>query len=341
MSWQTKDRSARTAMGLAQLLIVVAQRKHWVLISQSGAITVLCVAPAAARGMRIENSICVGEKNDAASLPGGGVASHFIRRKKMRLQERDKEIFSYLAKFHCLKAEHIALLFGMNIKNCQRRLRKLTAKGYFEFIQSPGISAGKSPYLFYLSETGCGVMNIEYRKPRLTLKLSHQQRNTDILVKIISEFKDSDFVCEIIPEHVLREEQPAIIPDGAVMIQRKSSDGVKKQALFLIENCEGTEIIQSKSFNQDIEKKLVSYVSFFSEGDTSLYDRLFGCAFKRFRLLYIASSEQKKNSISKIISNLDSDGFIWITTIEQFEAKGIKANIWQVPGTGEKERKLL
>ncbi|OPY88342.1 MAG: hypothetical protein A4E71_00553 [Smithella sp. PtaU1.Bin162] len=271
----------------------------------------------------------------------GGAVSHLKKENTMHLEDRDKQIFSYLAKFHCLTAEHVALLFGMNIKNCQRRLRKLTARNYIQFIQSPGISAGKSPYLFYLGESGCELMNIEFKKPRLTVKLSHQQKNTDILVKIISDFRDSDILCEVIPEHILREEQPSIIPDAAFMLQRKSNEATKKQALFLVENCEGTEIISSKSFNQDIEKKFISYVSYFNDGDTLLYDRLFGCSFKRFRVLYIASSLQRQNSISKIISSLDSDGFIWITTIELLEQKGIKAEIWQVPGTGEKERRLL
>ena len=104
-----------------------------------------------------------------------------------------------------------------------------------------------------------------------------------------------------------------------------------KNALFLLENCSGTEIIKSPTLNQDIETKIIKYVELFKNDETQFYEKYFGCSFKRFRLLFVANNAQRLSSISNIVKDNDSSGFIWLATLNQFMKHGVDGNIWYVP----------
>ena len=255
----------------------------------------------------------------------------------MRLQERDKQILSYISRFHCLSSLHISALFGMHIKASQRRLRKLVESGYLDFVRLASVSAGKSPHLFFLSEQCAKSFDVNFKKPRVSVKLGHQNQNSQILVDIYAAFKGGNIECDIMPEHILRQ-RFKIIPDASFMLKRNG-----KQALFLMELCSGTEIIASPSYYNDIEKKLISYIGFFQDGDMKEYDELFNSSlkFNRFRLLFVANNVQRQKAISKIISKHDHDGFIWITTMPQLNQSGIRGSIWSVPGANETGKAIV
>jgi hypothetical protein len=227
----------------------------------------------------------------------------------------------------------------MHIKAVQRRMRKLVSGGLLSFVMLPSVNVGKSAHLFYLTEDCAKSFGVRYSKPRISLKLGHQQENIKTLVDIYSQFKGGDVECEVMPEHILRERyQLKIIPDGVFVLKRNN-----KHALFLLEICSGTEIISSPapSYNEDIEKKFLKYVSMFQENETKEYEEWFSCNFTRFRVLFIANNTARLKSISRIISSVDRDGFIWITTMPQLIQSGIKANIWSVPGAGETGKAII
>ena len=250
----------------------------------------------------------------------------------MFITDRDKVLLNTVSNFQCMTTLQISRYFGMNIKVCQRRLRILCKVGYLQKILIPSIKSGRSPYLYYLGHNGASLLNVTASKPRLTLQLSHQQKNTDVLINIFLRYKESPTIkMNYLTEHIIRSSNPEniIIPDGAFTLKRED-----KSALFLLENCVGTEIINSPTYNQDIESKFIRYTEKFTNNDIQFYSNYLSETFKRFRVLYITNTERRLDSISKIASKHDQHGFIWLSTLSKLKKQGIDSNIWYVPANG-------
>lgn len=244
----------------------------------------------------------------------------------MRIVQRDLDILDFISKFGCLTTMQIAELFNLNIKVCQRRLRKIAENDYIRNIPIPSVKTGRCPYLWYLGSRGADFFNVPVSKPRLTISLSHQINNSSILIKILNSL-DSDIRCEIMPEHLIRTAQQEIIPDAAFMLKKN-----EKRALFLLENFSGrTEIIRSHALNEDIENKIIRYVELFVNNEVGFYEKYFGCSFNRFRLLFLVANHVRLNSISSIVEEHDDYGFNWISQLKELYQKGILAKIWYVP----------
>jgi len=246
----------------------------------------------------------------------------------MRFTKRDLKLFNFLVMFQCLTALQISLLLEMEIKNCQRRLRKLCKDYYLQKLPMPTINNGRNPYLFSFGSQASLFLDVPVSKPRFTLQLSHQQKNTDLMIQIMLSFRDFPIECHVLPEHLIRTTnyEMGFIPDGAFMLENNS-----KKALFLLENCSGTEIIKSPSFYEDIESKIIRYTEAFSKNEVKFYSNYFGNHFQRFRMLFIANDFQRMRTISEVVAEHDKHGFIWLTTLNDFKRKGISGNIWVIP----------
>lgn len=256
----------------------------------------------------------------------------------MNLQERDINLLAYIHKFQCLTTPQISKLFGWNIKAVQRRLRILCAGGFLNKMAIPTVASGKPPYLFYLGDTGATFLHVAPSKPKLTLKLSHQQKNSDLLIDVILSFKSLNIQCAIIPEHLIRttKQQKSIIPDGGFMLKRED-----KTALFLLENCGGTEILSSPTSNMDIESKITRYKDVFQNNAIELFSNYFNSDFTRFRVLFLANSVKRLDSVSKLVIKNDDHGFIWLSTLSDFKKKGVCGNIYYIPATNKFEQSII
>ncbi|MEW6380480.1 MAG: hypothetical protein AB1611_12860 [bacterium] len=235
-----------------------------------------------------------------------------MKTEPVRIQERDKLILKYIYKFQCLQISQVAKLADIRcIKICQRRIRKLIKSNYLAKIDIP-TTLGKSPYLLYLTERTGALFNVEVSKPRLTLTLSHQNKNSDLLIQIILSFRNSGIECEVLPEHLIRQAENEIFPDGAFMLRKNN-----KSALFLMENCTGTMPLRSKNFYEDIELKIARYSEeLFKPNAIGFYEDYFQSTFNRFRLVYIVNSNQRLAAISKIVKQYDEHGFVWLTVMK-------------------------
>ncbi len=257
----------------------------------------------------------------------------------MVITKRDLKIFELLYLFQCLQVNQIAKFFGMNIKVCQRRLRKLHAAGYLQKRLAPSNTPGASPLLYYLGINAALLLGVSISKPRFTRQLTHQQFNSDIMVDIFLTFqKSTDLKFRLLPEHFIRtsNQHNGVIPDGSFDLAKDT-----KSALFFIENCSGTEIVRSPTYNEDIESKIIRYVEMFENNDIQFYSNYFEQSFNRFRLLYITNNERRLESISKIIRENDSHGFILLTTLSKLKESGIDSNIWHVSATGNLNQSIV
>ena len=255
----------------------------------------------------------------------------------MRLVNRDLALLKVLHFFKCMTIIQITTHLAWHKKLCQRRTRKLCQADYLRKVPVPTTKPGRSPSLFYLGERGALLLGVQSNKPRLTLELTHQMKNTDLMIQIMGEFKNSDIKCEALSEHLIRSLNPEAdsYPDGSFILRKRD-----KNALFVLENCAGTEIIKSPSNNQDIEIKMINYTDMYRSGDIGFYEQYFGLEFNRFRLLYITNNIQRLNSISPIVAEHDKHGFIWLTSMPEI-LKGISAPIWHIPTTNQFNQSIV
>jgi hypothetical protein len=257
----------------------------------------------------------------------------------MRITERDNELIRIVAEFSCMTSMQISKYFGMNKKVCQRRLRKLHSAGYLQRRLVPSTMPGASPMLYYLGSHGGSLLGVPISRPRLSRHFTHMQQCTDIIINIYLSFQEADGIkFRMLPEHIIRmaNQHGGTIPDGAFSLQKG-----EKSALFLLENCAGTEIVKSPTYNEDIESKIIRHVEMFKNNSIQFYSNYFEYAFKRFRLLYITNSEKRLDSISKIVAEQDKDGFILLTTLPKLRKHGVDAGIWFVPATGEMDQTII
>ena len=245
----------------------------------------------------------------------------------MRITGRDIELFKAINDFQCLTKEQIAKLFAMNHKVCERRLRKLCSHGYLDKRPVPTTNPGKPPFLYYPGQNTTAYGFPVSKRPRLTLQLSHQQKNTDIMIDFILQIKKEEIGYGVLPEHLIRTAEQEIIPDGAILLKRNN-----KTALLMLENCSGTEIIKSDSYHDDIENKIIRYSEMFENSTIRFYEDHFETKLERFRLLYITNNRYRLNSIAEVVKKYNEHGFFWMTTLGEFCSNGLKGKIWTIPG---------
>jgi len=255
------------------------------------------------------------------------------------LTSRDMDILKWVYLFGSLSTSQIALLFDWHIKVCQRGLRKLIKEDYLRRIPLPTTN-GRSPFLYYLGDKGASLLKVEASKPRLNRQFTHAMENADLLIQVGISFKSSEISCQILPEHIIRtsNHEKDLIPDGSFMLKSKEQE---KQALFLIENDSSTEIVKSPTFNEDIENKIIKYLELFENNDIEFFENYFEAEFNRFRLLFISNNSKRLAAISKIVAEHDTYGFIWLTTLNNFNKKGITQDIWHVPGLNKNNLSIL
>ncbi len=225
----------------------------------------------------------------------------------------------------------------MHLKVCQKRLRILVEADYLRSVNVPRVSGGRCQKLFYLGGRGASFLGVTPSKPRFTLQLSHQNKNTDLMVDIIVSFKSKGNIhCDVMPEHMIRKYSQKIIPDGIFMLRKNS-----KSALFCLENDCGTEVIKSASnMWDDIENKLYRHWELFENDRVSLYEKYFSEKFNRFRVLFICNDVRRLDAISNLLTD-EKFHFIWLTTISEFKRESICANIWHVPSLNKSNLSII
>jgi hypothetical protein len=227
--------------------------------------------------------------------------------------------------------------FFLHLKVCQKRLRILVKADYLRSVNVPRVSGGRCQKLFYLGNQGASLLGVSLSKPRFTLQLSHQNKNSEHLVNVITSFKNKeDIQCEVMPEHMIRVYGERIIPDGVFMLRKND-----RTALFCIENDCGTEVIKSPTYSSDdIENKCLRYLEQFESNNVKLYESYLTETFNRFRVLLICTNIRRLDTISNLLAD-EKFHFIWLTTISEFNKQGICGGIWNVPSLNESNLSII
>ncbi|HLJ27908.1 MAG TPA: replication-relaxation family protein [Candidatus Angelobacter sp.] len=241
----------------------------------------------------------------------------------MILQKRDLEFFRILGRDARLVDREQAMKFAgfTSQTRINARLLKLTANGFLRryFL---GTFKGGSKALYTLSPKGAQVAEVQNRpviRPKETLLIgdpfvNHQLAVNDVHIAArftpVSQFKVLRFrsfsepLTKVIP----------LIPDGYFEIGTPL--GVR--AAFIEVDC-GTESLKVWA------KKTSLYLELAISG---IFKKIFEQ--QQFRVLVIASSGRRADSIRKIVLR-QTQKIFWFTTLEQIKAEGFWSAIWFRP----------
>jgi hypothetical protein len=117
------------------------------------------------------------------------------------------------------------------------------------------------------------------------------------------------------------------IPDGVFSITNKEAE--KKSLLFFLEVDMGTETIASPSRGpKDLRQKIIRYQDLFTSASYKGYEGVFDSKFNGFRLLFLANSAARLNSLCRLVQEMPPSDFIWLGDQEKMFSQGLSAKIW-------------
>ncbi|MFH1539631.1 MAG: replication-relaxation family protein, partial [bacterium] len=241
--------------------------------------------------------------------------------KKMKLVSRDMDIFTKISELSYLTAKQLSVLFSVDIRRMNRRLKKLHDAGYIERVQRFTASIyGKGEYAYFLTKKSVHEVlgylglppeqaeTIHETYPTIS-RLEHLLSINDFLIYLVAACADSKmYSAKFIPEHRRLKEQGKLIsyirdivvgtegkaleftPDAVFYIENNKG----KCLLFFLEIDTGCETIHSESGKYyDVQGKLSAYSHYFDTKGYRRYDKEFNYHFNGFRILFVTSSEKR------------------------------------------------
>ena len=140
-----------------------------------------------------------------------------------------------------------------------------------------------------------------------------------------------DAVCDI----TQARNEVSHTPDGVFALERKG-----KKALFFLEIDRGTEVVSDMS--RGVLKALHFYSNYLLEGKYNRYAKDFEVEiFRGFRVLFITTSALRVTNIRNAASVMKVPGkakqFIWLSTFEKINDKGVFGPAWESSDMEDKQ----
>ncbi len=137
--------------------------------------------------------------------------------------------------------------------------------------------------------------------------------------------------------NAFRKFEHDFVPDGVAGITDQRSG---KSLLFFIEADQATEPAASHA-PSSLAKKIQNYRSYRITQTYKMYEKVFSKHFEGFRLLFITTSDQSLQRISRLTASMAPCDFVWITTDGQIRERGIGEPIWVQGGQLNRERRSI
>ena len=118
----------------------------------------------------------------------------------------------------------------------------------------------------------------------------------------------------------------AFSPDGVFAITDREQ---KKSVLFFVEVDLGTEhLASSKREARDVRQKIANYQALSGSEAYKVFEKIFGLAFKRFRVLFVTVSPEREVALCKLIQEMAPSEFIWVAEQQRMFSQGLADAIW-------------
>jgi hypothetical protein len=243
------------------------------------------------------------------------------------LQERDRHIVCEIGIMRVADREQVKRVAGFrSITRVNARLLGLTRAGFLRRFWL-GTTAGGKKAIYSLSSKGAALVGVPKRGPRrrtdqllaIDFFTMHQLAINEIYcaVKYGEKRKEASFSRWLSFDEPLRDNLP-LIPDAFVEMESPEST----LAAFL-EVDRGTEALSVW------KQKVRSYIQFAVSGDFEKQFRE-----KRFRVLVVASSKGRLQSIRKTVAEM-TDKIFWFATFDAVQQKGFFNVRWLRPRSDE------
>jgi hypothetical protein len=121
-----------------------------------------------------------------------------------------------------------------------------------------------------------------------------------------------------------------LIPDGVCALGHNE---LGKTVLFFVEIDMGTEARTSAAqYPGEIRRKLQCYQQLLSTGDYRRYETDFDAKFRGFRLLMVTPQPERLRALCRLVREVCTTDFVWLTDRSGLLRQGIHAPIWRVGG---------
>ena len=253
--------------------------------------------------------------------------------KGMVLQERDRRFLEELAVTRVIDREQAKMLAGFHsTTRANSRLLKLTKVGLLRrfFL---GTSGGGQKALYALAPDGAALVGVPYRGPRrrrdevlvMDSFVTHQLAVNEVYCSLkfgLAPSANTKFVRWLTFFAPLRTGY-SLIPDGYVELQHPQGT----LAAFL-------EVDLGSERQKVWQGKVKEYLRYALSG---AFETQFGQA--HFRVLVIAPSERRSQSIRRVVSAA-TEKIFWFASFESIRRESLWSSIWLRP-KGDERQPLL
>ncbi len=281
----------------------------------------------------------------------------------INLKQKDLSFLQNLAEYRLLSTRQAAIIEGISERAIRNRANALCQSGLVELrYRAMGRGRGRPEYLIALKEKGMDYLRRETDSGLNASPVSDQDfaciehhllvnwfrvhllHMTRIIPKLSADFyspttpflprrKDGK---PVISDMVrVGDQEEWLIPDGVFVLKNTERD---KALLFFLEVDMSTESHTSrKEDKKNLASKIHKYLRYFEAEGYKRYQKAFECTLNGFRLLFVANSSLRKESICRLIKDLPPLNFVWVTDQELMFKQGISAKIWMGGGRSDKE----
>ena len=289
-----------------------------------------------------------------------------------RLREIDCRTLKCLAEYRILTVPQFTAIFQKNKQVVRRRFGDLEKEGLIEAVKREfGRARGRPENLFGLTEYGVNVLkekeimggDVPYEKvtganiccvehqlllnwfrihlnqiekvlPRLSVKFLAY--NSPLLAKGPG---GRIFITDYSPVSGSGVKGVKFTPDAVF----GTSDSIgEKTCLFFLEVDCGTETIASpKRDMTDIRQKILNYGAYFDSLRYKRYEEVFKHRLNGFRLLFLTNTLGRLVALCKLIQEMQSTDFIWLTEYSRNFPGGVSAAIWAKGGNLEAHKQSI
>lgn len=281
----------------------------------------------------------------------------------MSLRETDSlwKLIADIADYRIMSLSQIAYLHFSGKRSARRRMQQLEKDGLVVVLQGPTARRGGRPEkIFGLSKKGCEMLGSSLKK-RCYLALEHvsgeklgHQTGHQLLLnwvrvhltyvtreiprvehRIISSNSplalDEETGWSVVSDTLIGPEEESAVrftPDAVFILTDTEQS---KSVLFFLEVDMGTEPLANGKGN-DIQEKICRYQEYFRSGQYKKYERTWNTSLNGFRLLFVANSQARFESVASVIRNTPPSDFVWATFEERMFNDGISDTIWSKGG---------
>lgn len=276
-----------------------------------------------------------------------------------RLRKSDCDTLACLAEHRILTSLQFVAMCQKNKQVVRRRLGDLEREGLVQSSRRElGRARGRPEHILWLTERGIDILkdramidrNVSYETVDgasircidhqlllnwFRIHLGQVERMVpQLAVKVLAYNSPSPtgqhygqvFIADRSPARGSGKQEVRFTPDAVIST---SDSATGKTCLFFLEVDCGTETIASpKRDMTDIRQKIANYGAYFDSGRYKRYEEVFKCSLRGFRVMFLANGPGRLATLCRLVREMPSTDFVWLTEYGRMFAHGVSADIW-------------